>query len=237
MNQKIRCIITDDEPVAREGLAEYAERIEFLEPVALCEDAAELNQVLKNDHIDLLFLDIQMPDITGIEFLRSLANPPKVVFTTAYEEYALQGFELDILDYLLKPISFDRFRKAAYKALDFFELINGKEREENKFMFVKMNGRLEKLKFDEILFIQAMGNYLFIHTAQQRLIIHGTIKAFLEKLPSTFIQTHRSYIIATNKVKSIEDSSINIEGHQIPVSRTLKDIVTGQIIKGTRKQN
>ena len=237
MNRKIRCIITDDEPVAREGLAEYVERIEFLEPIALCEDALELNRVLQNDEIDLLFLDIQMPDLTGIEFLRSLTNPPKVVFTTAYEEYALQSFELDILDYLLKPISFDRFRKAAYKALDFFDLIHGKERKESEFMFVKTKGRLEKLNFDDILFIQAMENYLLIHTGLRRLMIHGTIKAFLEKLPSTFIQTHRSYIIASNKVKSIQDSLINIEGHQIPISRTLRDIVTAQIIEGTRKQN
>jgi len=234
MNRKIRCIITDDEPFAREGLAEYVHKIDFLETVALCEDALELRKVLQHDPVDLLFLDIQMPDLTGIDFLRSLSHPPKVVFTTAYEEYALQGFELDILDYLLKPISFERLKKTAHKALDFFELLYGKEQKEHDFIFIKTKGRLEKLKFNDILFVQAMENYLFIHTGQQRLMIHGTIKAFLKKLPPTFIQIHRSYIIAIPRVQSIEDSLIHMGGYQLPVSRALKDIVARQIMNGMR---
>lgn len=230
MNRKIRCIITDDEPVAREGLADYAGRIDFLETVALCEDAIELGRMMHHSPVDLLFLDIQMPEITGIDFLQSLAHPPKVVFTTAFEEYALQGFELDVLDYLKKPISFNRFKKAANKALDYFELLEGKEPES---LFVKTNGRMEKVHFSDILFVQAMQNYLLIHTDRQRLMVHGTIKSFLEKLPAGFIQIHRSYIIAVNKVSAIEGGIITIAGCQLPMSRVLKESVIEQIIGGS----
>ena len=141
MSDKISCIITDDEPFARKGLQGYVEKIDFLDLKGSCEDALQLSNMLQQQPVDLLFLDIQMPHITGVEFLRALRNPPKVIFTTAFEHYAIQGFELDVMDYLLKPISYDRFLKAAWKARDYFAL---REQSTNSapYLFVKSNGRL-----------------------------------------------------------------------------------------------
>jgi two-component system LytT family response regulator len=228
---KITCIITDDEPFARKGLQGYVEKIGFLELKGVCEDALQLSDMLRQKPVDLLFLDIQMPHLTGIEFVKALSNPPKVIFTTAYEQYALQGFELDVLDYLLKPISYERFFKAAWKAHDYFS-----SREEKDtvipYMFAKANGRLEKITFDEILFIEGMENYAAIHFENKKLIIHTTIKALLEKLPAKqFVQTHKSYIAAIKKVESIDGNTLHIQKHQVPVSKYLRDIVLEQIVK------
>src|SRR6201985_940811 len=202
----ISCIITDDEPFARKGLQGYVEKIGFLDLKGVCEDALQLSDMLQRQPVDLLFLDIQMPHITGVDFIRALSNPPKVIFTTAFEQYALQGFELDVIDYLLKPISYDRFLKAAWKARDYFALRENKTIDaSNPYMFGKANGKLEKINFDEILFIEGMENYAAIHLDNKKLVIHSTIKALLEKLPTgQFIQTHKSYIAAINKVDSID---------------------------------
>src|ERR1700733_4261735 len=140
MSDKISCIITDDEPFARKGLQGYVEKIEFLDLKGTCEDALQLSNMLQKQPVDLLFLDIQMPHITGVEFIRALSNPPKVIFTTAFEQYALQGFELDVIDYLLKPISYDRFLKAVWKARDYFALRENKAPDApGTYMFAKAN--------------------------------------------------------------------------------------------------
>jgi len=228
----ISCIITDDEPFARKGLQGYVEKIGFLDLKYVCEDALQLSNRLQEQPVDLLFLDIQMPHITGIEFIRALSKPPKVVFTTAFEQYALQGFELDVLDYLLKPISYERFLKAAWKARDYFALKEEKENSAVPYMFAKSNGRLEKINFDEILFIEGMENYAAIHFENKKLIIHTTFKALLEKLPGgRFVQTHKSYIAAINKVDSIDGNTLHIQKHQVPVSKYLRDAVLAQIVK------
>ena len=173
----IKCIITDDEPVARKGLQGYIEKIDFLELVAVCEDALQLNSVVKNKKADLIFLDIEMPYISGIEFLKNNPQAPKVIFTTAYEQYAIKGYELDVLDYLLKPISFERFLKAANKAFDYF---NNNKEGKGRFTFVKSGNRLEKINFDEILFLEAMENYVGIYTTDKKIIAHSTLKSLLE---------------------------------------------------------
>jgi len=229
---KITCIITDDEPFARKGLQGYVEKIGFLELKGVCEDALQLSEMLRQQPVDLLFLDIQMPHLTGIEFVKALSNPPKVIFTTAYEQYALQGFELDVLDYLLKPISYERFFKAAWKAHDYFASKNEKANTATPYMFAKANGKLEKISFDEILFIEGMENYAAVHLTNKKLIIHTTIKALLEKLPAgAFVQTHKSYIAAIDKVESIEGNTLHIQKHQVPVSKYLRDVVMEQIVK------
>jgi len=229
---KISCIITDDEPFARKGLQGYVEKISFLDLKGVCEDALQLSDLLQQQPVDLLFLDIQMPHITGIEFIRALPRPPKVIFTTAYEQYALQGFELDVLDYLLKPISNERFLKAAWKAHDYFASRESKSGSSVPYMFAKANGKLEKINFDEILFIEGMENYAAVHLENKKLIIHTTIKALLEKLPAgEFVQTHKSYIVAINKVQSIEGNTLHIQKHQVPVSKYLRDMVLGVIVK------
>jgi two-component system LytT family response regulator len=225
MNDKISCVIVDDEPYARKGLQGYVEKISFLDLKESCEDALQLSTVLAEQQVDLLFLDIQMPHITGIEFLRSISKPPKVIFTTAYEQYAIQGFELDILDYLLKPIPFERFLKAAYKAKDYFDV---RERSEQpaSYMFLKADGKLEKISFDDILFITGMENYVIIQMQEKKVITHSTIKSLLDKLPSCrFVQTHKSYIVAIAKVSSIDGNTLHIQKHQVPVSRSLREAV------------
>src|ERR1700744_5554973 len=179
---KITCIITDDEQFARKGLQGYVEKLDFLELKGVCEDALQLSSMLRQQSVDLLFLDIQMPHLTGIELIKALPDPPKVIFTTAYEQYALQGFELDVLDYLLKPISYERFFKAAWKAHDYFAPRGEKANEVVPYMFAKSNGKLEKINFDEILFIEGMENYAAIYLEGRKIIIHTTFKALLEKL-------------------------------------------------------
>jgi two-component system, LytTR family, response regulator len=228
----ISCIITDDEPFARKGLQGYVEKIGFLDLKATCEDALQLTNQLQKQPVDLLFLDIQMPHITGIEFIKALSNPPKVIFTTAFEQYALQGFELDVIDYLLKPISYERFLKAAWKARDFFALREDKGGASVPYIFLKSNGKLEKINFDEILFIEGMENYVSVYLENKKIITHITIKALLEKLPAgQFIQTHKSYIVAINKVDSIEGNTLHIQKHQVPLSKNQRDVVLGQIVK------
>ena len=231
MSDKISCIITDDEPFARKGLQGYVEKIDFLDLKGSCEDALQLSNMLQQQPVDLLFLDIQMPHITGVEFLRALPNPPKVIFTTAFEHYAIQGFELDVMDYLLKPISYDRFLKAAWKARDYFAM---REQSTNNvpYLFVKSNGRLEKIIFSDILFIEGMENYVAIYLENKKIITHCTIKSLLEKLPTKqFIQSHKSYVVAIDKISSIEGNTLHVQSYQVPVSKYLREEVLGQIIR------
>lgn len=231
MSDKITCIITDDEPFARKGLQGYIEKIDFLELKGSCEDALQLSNLLRQQPVDLLFLDIQMPHITGVEFLRAFPNPPKVIFTTAFEHYAIQGFELDVMDYLLKPISYERFLKAAFKAREYFE---SKAQPANTvpYIFLKANGKLEKITFEDVLFIEGMENYVAIHLENKKIITHITIKSLLEKLPAKqFVQTHKSYIVAINKVDTIEGNILHVQKQQVPVSKYLRDEVLGRIVK------
>lgn len=230
MSDKITCIITDDEPYARKGLQGYIEKISFLDLKGSCEDALQLNSLLERQPVDLLFLDIQMPMINGIEFLKTIRNPPKVIFTTAYEQYAIQGFELEVMDYLLKPISYERFLKAAIKAKDYFEMstISGQGQ---TYLFVKANGKFEKIVFADILFIQGMENYVAIHLKDKKIVTHTTIKSLLEKLPARqFIQTHKSYIAGIQKIDTIDGNILHIQKHQVPVSKYLRKVVMETIL-------
>ncbi len=229
MNMKLKCIITDDEPMARKGLKGYLEKVDFLELVAVCEDAVQLNQLLKQQHADLLFLDINMPLLNGIEFMKMNPTAPKVIFTTAYEAHALEGYELDILDYLLKPISFDRFLKAANKAYDYFRL---KQSNEAGYLFVKTDARLEKLIFSEILFVEALENYLAIQLPDRKLIIRSTLKTMMESLPaSQFAQTHKSYLVNLNAVRSVEGNLLQLGKFHVPMARQQKEQVLERILK------
>jgi DNA-binding LytR/AlgR family response regulator len=228
MPATIKCIITDDEPLAVKGLKGYVEKIDFLELAGVCESAIQLNSFLKQQPADLLFLDIEMPYMTGIEFLKSTANPPKVIFTTAYEQYAIQGYELDVLDYLLKPVSFERFLKSANKAYDFF---SAKQSPANDYMFVKTDAKLEKVLFDEILFVEAMENYVGIYVNDRKLVTHATLKSIQEKLPATaFIQPHKSYLVNISAIQSIEGNILHIHHYQVPLSKYQKEEVMEKIV-------
>jgi len=234
---KISCIIIDDEPLARKGLKEYITDIDFLHLAGEFDNPLKATELLSRGEVQLIFLDIQMPKITGIDFLKTLPNAPPVIFTTAYPQYALDGFELNALDYLVKPISFDRFVKAVLKAKEYYEI-----REKNKadtpassagYFFIKADNKLVKLFFDDILFAEALQNYVVIHTRDKKYITYLTFKSVEEYLPvDRFIKTHKSFIIAAEKTDSIEGNNIRIGTHDIPISRNLKEEVMERLLKG-----
>ncbi|SEW39981.1 two component transcriptional regulator, LytTR family [Chitinophaga sp. YR573] len=220
---KIKCIVTDDEPFARKGLQGYIEKVDFLELTGVCENAIELNSMLKQQEADVLFLDIEMPYMSGIELLKNLTNPPKVIFTTAYEKYAMEGYELEVLDYLLKPISFERFLKSANKIYDYFKQQQQGAPAEDYF-FVKADNKLEKISIADILFIEAMENYIAIYIKDRKIITHLTLKMIQERLPvADFVQPHKSYLVAMNKIDSIEGNVLHIAQFQVPVSKYQKE--------------
>jgi|TARA_R100000027_G_C2234506_1_gene90119 DNA-binding LytR/AlgR family response regulator len=237
MSKNLKVLIVEDEHLAAEGLKSYVAEIEFLDLVAYCENALEANKILSEQSIDLIFLDIQMPKITGIEFLKSLSKPPMVIFTTAYPNYALQGYELDVIDYLVKPYPFDRFLKAVNKAKDRFVLENSNNRESSEdreidYFFVKSEQKLEKVVINEICYVEAMENYVIIHTDSQKIISLMTMKSMEEKLPpDQFIRSHKSYIVNIKKVESIEGNCLNMKSKQLPISRQNKQEVLSRIIK------
>ena len=197
---KIKCIITDDEPVARKGLRGYIEKIDFLTLTGECEDAIQLNTLLKTQQVDLIFLDIEMPEMTGLELLSNLTNPPKVIIVSAYEQYALKGYEFEVVDYLLKPVSFDRFLKSANRIHD---LLQTEQKDADDYIFVKSDKQLKKILFRDILFIESMENYVIIQTVSSKEIVYTTLKQIHESLPQDiFQQTHRSYIVNIDQVNA-----------------------------------
>lgn len=199
---KIKCIITDDEPVARKGLRGYIEKIDFLTLTGECEDAIQLNTLLKTQQVDLIFLDIEMPEMTGLELLSNLTNPPKVIIVSAYEQYALKGYEFEVVDYLLKPVSFDRFLKSANRIHD---LLQTEQKDADDYIFVKSDKQLKKILFRDILFIESMENYVIIQTVSSKEIVYTTLKQIYESLPQDiFQQTHRSYIVNIDQVNAID---------------------------------
>jgi DNA-binding LytR/AlgR family response regulator len=230
MSEKIKCVVTDDEPFARKGLQRYIEQIDFLDLKGVCENALELNSLIKKEPVDLLFLDIEMPYVTGIDFLKNITASPKVIFTTAYEKYALQGFELEVLDYLLKPISFERFMRAANKAFDYFRGQQVPAAGED-YIFVKADSKLEKINFSKILFIEALENYVAIYTIEKKIITHLTLKMLQEKLPpGAFIQPHKSYVVAIGKINSIEGNILHVLHYQVPISKYQKEEIMEKIV-------
>ncbi|MFV0580941.1 MAG: LytR/AlgR family response regulator transcription factor [Parabacteroides gordonii] len=225
---KIKCIITDDEPVARKGLRGYIEKIDFLTLTGECEDAIQLNTLLKTQQVDLIFLDIEMPEMTGLELLSNLTNPPKVIIVSAYEQYALKGYEFEVVDYLLKPVSFDRFLKSANRIHD---LLQTEQKDADDYIFVKSDKQLKKILFRNILFIESMENYVIIQTVSSKEIVYTTLKQIHESLPQDiFQQTHRSYIVNIDQVNAIDGNLLNVNSHKIPVARNLRDNVFNLIL-------
>ncbi len=225
---KIKCIITDDEPVARKGLRGYIEKIDFLTLTGECEDAIQLNTLLKTQQVDLIFLDIEMPEMTGLELLSNLTNPPKVIIVSAYEQYALKGYEFEVVDYLLKPVSFNRFLKSANRIHD---LLQTEQKDADDYIFVKSDKQLKKILLRDILFIESMENYVIIQTVSSKEIVYTTLKQIHESLPQDiFQQTHRSYIVNIDQVNAIDGNLLNVNSHKIPVARNLRDNVFNLIL-------
>ncbi|MGN6640103.1 MAG: LytR/AlgR family response regulator transcription factor [Mucilaginibacter sp.] len=229
----IRCMIIDDEPLACKGMEEYISEVEFLSLVNICDNAVKAYALLFSEKVDLIFLDIEMPKLTGIEFLRSLKNAPAVIFTTAYPDYALQGYELDVIDYLVKPVSFPRFLKAANKARDFLLGRNiGRENVIDKdHFFLKVNSKFEKIFYDEVLYVEAMQNYVAIHLPGKKMISYMTISHVEGQLPEQlFMRVHKSYIVSLAKIQCIEGNTVIINQQQIPVSRNLKEDLKAKVV-------
>jgi DNA-binding LytR/AlgR family response regulator len=229
-------VIIDDEPVARKLLAEYIEDIPFLQLVGTAVNPVKANELLRSEKADLLFLDINMPEMSGIDFLKSNAQLPLAIITTAYPGYAIEGFELDVLDYLVKPFSSERFLKACLKAKEYYELKAGATdsgKPTADYFFVKCNGRFEKIFFEELIYIEAMQNYVILHTADERkLIAYLTIKSILAQLPSElFLKVHKSTIINLGKVKSIEGNIISLGKASVTISQNLQEEVLDAIVR------
>jgi len=228
----INCVIIDDEPLAREGLASYVREVEFLSLAGICENPLELLPLIDKQAVDLIFLDIQMPKMNGIEFLKIMQKPPMVVITTAYPSYALEGFQLNVLDYLLKPITFERFFKAATKARDYHKLLTGDPAKETEdYFFTKCGNKYEKICFDDILYIEGMQNYVTIFTVKGKYVAMLSLKSLEEKLPGgAFIRIHKSFIAAINKIDGIEAAELFIGGSRIPISRNYREQVMERVL-------
>lgn len=228
----ISCVITDDEPVARKGLQGYVEKVDFLRLAGVFDNAIGLNSFLKDNRVDLLLLDIEMPYLTGLDLVQSLANPPKVIFTTAYEQYALKGYELEVTDYLLKPISFERFLKAVNRVHAQIGEAAAAAKSEAPHLFVKTDSKLERVLLDELLYVESMENYVALHTTRGRLITHATLKSVVEYLPTdTFLQVHKSYVVNMGKITHLEGNMIGIGKASVPVSRGLKEGVMETLLR------
>ncbi|MCV9385056.1 LytR/AlgR family response regulator transcription factor [Reichenbachiella ulvae] len=237
---KIHCVIIDDEPLARTCIMDYVSQVDFLNPVGSGSHPLELTQILEREKVDLVFLDIQMPVMNGIEYLKMTKEPPMVVLTTAYPSYALEGFELDVLDYLVKPITFNRFFKAASKVKEYHELkIRGSmetplEVEQPDYFFIKCDYRFDKIFFDDILYVEGMQNYVTIHTVQGKFVTLLNMKGIEEKLNfPAFMRVHKSFIAALPKVQCVENNQLIIGSARIPISRNYREAVM-QAVLGER---
>lgn len=231
---QINCVIVDDEPLAREGMADYVRDIDFLHLVATCENPVELMNLLDKQPIDLVFLDIQTPKMNGIDFLKIVHQPPMVIITTAFPTYALDGFQLNALDYLLKPITFDRFFKSAHKAREYHQLRQkpaGQPAATADHFFIKCGAKYEKITFDEILYVEGMQNYVTIYTTRGKYMTLLYLKNLEENLdPKSFIRVHKSYIVSIQQITAIEGNEIFIGDHRVPISRNCREQVIEQVV-------
>lgn len=236
---KINCLIVDDEPLAIDVLDSYVQRVDGLEVVGKCSNAVQAFDYVQKGGIDLLFLDIQMPKLNGLEFLSTLKNPPKVVFTTAYRDYAIEAFEVDAVDYLLKPISFSRFLKAVSKTHQLMQpapsmapalAVHMEERvhlQAMEFIYVKADKKTVKVYLKDILYIESLKDYVMIHTPTKRITTKQKISYLEQKLPEEhFIRIHRSFIISVDKIEAFSPSSIDIHGQELPIGRSYKSEVS-----------
>jgi len=233
-DQNIKCLLVDDEPPAIALMQQYVGMVDQLELVDSVYSAIKAFDILKDTHIDLMFLDIQMPQLTGTDFLKTLSNPPLVIFTTAYANYAIEGFELNAIDYLLKPISLERFMKAVNKAVEQIEL----QRKDNaatitasddpNFIFVKADKKLIKVSYDDIIYIEGLKDYVIIRQDTGRIITLQTMKSLEEKLPKgIFKRIHRSYIVNMNKINAVVGNMIEVkekgQAKHLPVGKNYRD--------------
>jgi len=218
-NMILKTLIIDDEPLAQNVLRKYAEDIKSIEIKGFCKDALEAMEIIEKQPIDLIFLDINMPKLSGIEFLKTLKNPPMVILTTAYTDYALEGYELNVLDYLVKPFSFVRFLKAVQKAEQQIQLLQKtKAKEKPESVFIKSNKKTYQVKFSEIVYIEGLGDYIKIYTEKSHLVTNLSMKKMEELLPtSEFYRIHKSHIVNRMKIIAIEGNMVELPGIKLTI--------------------
>ena len=224
--KNIRCMVLDDEPLAIDIMENYLQRLDGIY-VKRCENPIDAFKILQSEKFDLIFLDIEMPFLTGIEFLKTIKNPPAIIITTAYRDYAVEGFELEVLDYLVKPVSFPRFMKAFEKALKFINVTTDNKgvstNTDIEYLFLKVDRKFVKVQVNDILYIESLKDYIKVKTKESSFVSYQTLSSVTEKLPAEkFIRVHRSFTIAIDKVNVIEGSFVEIDGKTIPISREHK---------------
>ncbi len=225
--RKMRCIIVDDEPVARKILQEFAERVPFLEVAGKFENALKAEDFLQGNLVDIMFLDIEMPRLSGLQYLKTSVIQPLVILTTAFPQYALEGYELNIIDYLLKPFAFSRFLKAVQKAKEYAEMKDATTPASiASYIFVRSEKRIEKIELADILYIESIGNYVNICTEHKKIIVYLTLKGIESQLPSSeFIKIHQSFLVSLSQINAIEGNQVILKNKELPMSRNYKDTV------------
>lgn len=225
----LNCIIVDDDLMARKALEKLCEKSELLNTIGICKDAKEALNLLSKEIIDLIFLDIEMPEITGIEFLEHAVSLPQVIFTTSKTEYAFEAFNYQVTDYLKKPITYPRFQQAVEKAYAIHEKNNAYKANAQE-VYVREDGRFVRIPFDHILYFENVGDYIRVKTVSGSHIIHGTLKSIAAKLENPqFLKVHRSFIVNLSKIKDIEENTLVIEKKVIPISRANKPVLMGKL--------
>ncbi len=233
--EPLRCLVIDDEPIARGGMVDLIDKVDFLTTAGTCASAMEALVLLRDTPVDLLFLDVNMPYLTGLEMLETIENPPLTILTTAYSEYALEGYRLQVVDYLLKPITFGRFYQAALKARQTFRqrkaLQNGSAESGSPFLYIKQNDGFQKILRQDILFVEGMENYVKFVLADRQLIAHQTMTSIEEILPKdVFFRIHKSFLVNVHKIDMISGGRILVGKHELPLSRLRKDELMQSVV-------
>jgi DNA-binding LytR/AlgR family response regulator len=228
---KLKCLIVDDEPLAQDILVQYIDDCHSLELLKVCSDALEAGEYIRSQPVDLIFLDINMPRLSGIRFVKTLNQPILIIFTTAYPEYAAEGFEADAVDYLVKPFSFERFMKAVNKAVELAEFRKKKEPQRgtdfvqnHDFILLRSDKKIFKINFDDIIYFESTGDYIKVNCTDKKIIIHETFKNLVTQLPvNQFIRVHKSYIVSVTKIRLIEGNQVDVAGQKIPIGLVFKE--------------
>lgn len=230
----LKCLIVDDEDVAIDGVINYMENLDYLHLACRCCSAMEAIKILKEQEIDLMFLDINMPHLSGLELLESIEKPPLTILTTAYSEYALDGFRLHVVDYLLKPYTFQRFVQATQKALDLYKsrlVLQKNEVNKTEDMYIRQGDSFQRIDWDDILFVEAMQNYLKLYLKEKTFVIHQTMVSLEDILPKDqFYRVHNSYLVNTNFIESISGGRLFVDNHEIPISKHRRESFLNSIV-------
>lgn len=232
----MKCIIVDDEPLAREGIELNIEEVEFLELVGQFPNPVEANNFLSDNKVDLMFLDVEMPEMTGMEFLRTLDSQPMTILTTAYSEYAIEGYELGVIDYLVKPVKMDRFLKAVNKAKEYYEIVEKSENtamsEADDYIFLKSDRKYVRVYLNDVIYIKGMKDYVMVYTKDSRIMTAMNVKTILKQLnENIFVRVAKSFVININYIEEASQSSVIVHGEEIPIGKTYKDNFIDNYIK------